>query len=153
MRERRRTRQLYLLAATAGDCHAAASAQNSATVAFPAMGIGALCFAVLPRCRALRRVCMDDQKLQQLLAHEDWRAQFEPSMLHRGLAIMRAGDVRVLGHEITGNGDDLLLGMVGRSATSPYFCDVVVHEHREDVTIRFTCSCQRQTPCEHLAAL
>ncbi|MDX2299697.1 MAG: DEAD/DEAH box helicase [Xanthomonadaceae bacterium] len=96
---------------------------------------------------------MDDQKLQQLLAHEDWRAQFEPSMLHRGLAIMRAGDVRVLGHEITGNGDDLLLGMVGRSATSPYFCDVVVHEHGDDVTIRFTCSCQRQTPCEHLAAL
>jgi len=96
---------------------------------------------------------MDSQELQQLLAHLNWRDAFEPSALHRGLALVRAGDVHVLGHASAASGEEVLSGTVGRSASSPFYCDLIVPHRNANANLRCSCSCERQQPCEHMAAL
>src|SRR3546814_19908211 len=79
---------------------------------------------------------------------------FDPSLLHRGLDLVRAGEVRVLQH-IAGDigDDDVWLARVGRNASNSFECQLEAPPPGNRGGVRIACACRRQTLCEHAAAL
>jgi superfamily II DNA or RNA helicase len=96
---------------------------------------------------------MDSQELHLLLTREPWRQHFDPSLLHRGLDLVRAGEVRVLQHIANDGGNDMWLARIGRNASNSFECQIEAPPAGGRGRIRFSCGCRRQTLCEHAAAL
>jgi superfamily II DNA or RNA helicase len=96
---------------------------------------------------------MDSQELHRLLTREPWRQHFDPSLLHRGLDLVRAGEVRVLQHITSDDGNDVWLARIGRNVSNSFECQIEAPQAGSQGRIRFSCGCRRQTLCEHAAAL
>ena len=102
-------------------------------------------------CTILYR--MDSQELHRLLTREPWRQHFDPSLLHRGLDLVRAGEVRVLQHVAGESGDDVWLARIGRNVSNSFECQVEAPPAGSQAGVRLSCGCRRQALCEHAAAL